>query len=1258
MVDYTKYLEKPIVDDKKYLDIWTLNPKYIERKIKKFPLIFYSCLTVFIIVSSLILGISVVRTIFFLIFSALPLFQDFILKYSKFRKNSVKGQVKLDPFEDLEFYTYGKNRETLIINNLKELRMSATRLFKIEILPENIQPNINKFIKGISKEIIQFSYQVVQSPIKKSKYQSSDYSLENFATSLIFAIFREKKGILTSKTVKEFDKYISKISKQLQSEFSSNFPHTKISLLKGKALVNAIRSFTLGIEKEDTFEENYLRKFKLSIYEILFTYFFFILINIIISFFLNQYNIEWHVILMINIIIGLLILIKIKPKFLHILLGYLFSKQIPDFSLVHPFRNVTFFKYKEFKSTIFLKCRNELLIGTKVLNLSYGQQPSFYNPDKFFRAMNLHHLPYCYTLQANSVHGHTLLKKKSALNEFGQTELEKIFGRMVLDGPSKPGMRNPFIKFSNWMNQRSGLWDSILTLSTSAGIPIHDISRQDMEDLEEILDSNINTIRGSFESNFEGLELSLAMSKSLKNALIFQSTKNNIFCSQWSDISHLIFQGKRLVNLIHISNEFKKGIDTQVAAEFNTPLNLNNWIVLGETLNTEFMEPEATFGFTQDQVNALLITNGKQEERVYAAMKIVKQLTIQGRPSIVFDFDGTWSKLIRHLELSKKFLIFKLGVSLKIDLINSGIPNDSSNIDYLNLFYDVFSLTFKETKYNVDLLRESIERNSGIDVNSLALDFTMTKDIKHQSQYNRLLSLLKDFQNVTGILTSRDSELPREIDSLEFIRNDKTVIIDLSILGKLSQKVFISFVILAKYIHLIRHENKFVSKTIIIPNVELFFDSDYIEDSNNSVDYGVIEQFLLPLLNNGFGFIFLTNHVKLLHSNFFNHVKNIITFRAVDIKDILALKNIMNLQDLHGTVNSSKRNNAYQIEFLKNLSQKQVIVKREDIPHPFPALINSSEFTKIPQLNREEIHEFMLKQGYEIRDLEGRLTSSVQKTLFRKDLGIYSEFTDEIIKFLEAIKQVEGIGNLYKDKVKKELKLFIDPKVSLRTKDRRSQRELRDTLFQILLRQGYLVESHPPMASGSQSIRTSYRVGSKFDWALEDYYQSKIDVPITVESEVLDEENPEPIFDPRFLNSDFFFKMKDSLIELYNKGFHMYRHMQKETYQEVFKIGSSLISSYFRDLLKCFYRDENYESDDPTELNAFAGFLRENGILPFHPEELNRYNQFFEKDFPISGDKQLAEDVYDYTMRFAFDIKNHLESINNNNFIGEIENGT
>jgi len=91
-------------------------------------------------------------------------------------------------------------------------------------------------------------------------------------------------------------------------------------------------------------------------------------------------------------------------------------------------------------------------------------------------------------------------------------------------------------------------------------------------------------------------------------------------------------------------------------------------------------------------------------------------------------------------------------------------------------------------------------------------------------------------------------------------------------------------------------------------------------------------------------------------------------------------------------------------------------------------------------------------------------------------------------------------------------------------------------------------------------------------------------------------------------------------------------------------------------LLRNYNELGGFDPDDFSKLDDFKNFLIENEILPFHPEDLKRYFQLFEKKFPIIRDKELAKELCKYSRRFAYDIMNHFDSINKKR--GEIENGT
>ena len=73
--------------------------------------------------------------------------------------------------------------------------------------------------------------------------------------------------------------------------------------------------------------------------------------------------------------------------------------------------------------------------------------------------------------------------------------------------------------------------------------------------------------------------------------------KNKFFRLNGSHLSYLLIQGAYLQHLIEVYPEFKKGIDTKIAAEFNAPLPQENYIVIGHSINTEFYEKEIKLGF-------------------------------------------------------------------------------------------------------------------------------------------------------------------------------------------------------------------------------------------------------------------------------------------------------------------------------------------------------------------------------------------------------------------------------------------------------------------------------------------------------------------------------------------------------------------------------------------------------------------------------------------------------------------------------------
>ena len=619
------------------------------------------------------------------------------------------------------------------------------------------------------------------------------------------------------------------------------------------------------------------------------------------------------------------------------------------------------------------------------------------------------------------------------------------------------------------------------------------MTKKDFFELEKKLRSNSNAFLKEYEGSHVFHTLFRLKKAELISGFLTETLKNNVYRTDGTKLFYLYFQGNSLIELIRLASDLKKGVETVIGAEFNTPTHLENFITIGKTINTEFLREEGPLGFKLDQIDKLLITNGGSENRELLAMKIASELIKKGVPSIVFDFSGNCAKLIKYFEKSRyanEFLCFKLGSSFNINLFDSEIKYDPDNASYLNYFYDAYTIAFKEQKKNVDSLKEIVSKNEQHSLSSITFDLQMMQKWEKSAYYDDIYRFFSDFTQQSVIFSDKLYEFEGKITPIEFLNNNKVVIVDVSILTDLEQKVFVTFVMLSKFIHYIKNFSEYCAKKVIIPYADLFFDSDYLDSAfDNRINYGKVDKFLDPLKQNGFGIILLANQIRYLHHNVFNYVDNIITFKATDKRDVADLKSQMNLQELK-SVYSAKRNNTYQLEYLANMKGNEVIIKRKDVDQPFPGKIDFDDLNDTSPANYYEIVDYMKNQGYNLKLTEEKILDNAKKTIFEMDLGVYSEFRDEIKNCLAGIKSVDQIA-LNKNQINEALNKYVIPKASNKTKDIKQLRDVRDSIFGLLIKHGYLETTSRKNAAGSEALHTSFVVGKKYEQALKDEFDSK-----------------------------------------------------------------------------------------------------------------------------------------------------------------------
>jgi len=1232
-------------DNNDYLDIWRVNPSYRDINSKHsqirgisviilISLLFYLTYQMF---NNLILSIGIAA------FFSIGLFFEQLLKVYQNISNVFHDIIRVDPFEDFKICKLVEDPDSILIINEKTATNIITRIFEVEILPENVKSTYNQFLIALNNSELEYTYQVVQKPMinlimkKKEDDESSKInsfqianSGESFKTSIYFSVSYRLNGVLRELKMRELMETISKYSNSLKSEFSANFHHTKIALLSGMNLINAIRTLTFnqapeisGVKEEYLYKRGYLARllFKMMIILITLGYLWFVLISLKIH--------PLFVVVSESVLILFWFLVWWRDILYGLSSGYL--KRSTMISAINPFGDITFYQQKSCNDILFVNTNNKLLTAIKTMNIGRSIQPTLAYPDKFFRALNNHHAPYIYTLFASPISSHTFAQEcLKSINERTYEALDGIAYR-AFDKPS-PKIKHPRIEFDNWLQMRSGVWKTILTISTFSFKFIHELDVSDFVELATELDIRSSSVKDAFENNFIKLQLGYLRKKLHVSGFIGGCLKNVNFDLTGTGLTYLYFQGKNLIHLSKISSEHKKGLDTMIAAEFNTPIHLSNHAIIGKTFNTEFLEEETPLGFTLQQYKSLLITNGIAQDRELAKMKIAAELIRTQKSCVIFDFTGDWSKLIRYFEdtpFEDKFLHFKLGTTFNVNLSQSGIKHDKKNIEYLSLFYDAFALAYKEQKITIEALKKSVSKDENLDLDPLLLDFKYDSDFKPYNKDNRLINLLNELTNQTIVFSEGSAEFEENINPIDFIKNEKSIIIDLSILKDLENKVFISFVILSKFIHYINNFPDYKEKIIILPNVDAFFDANYLDSNYNAANYGKIGKFLEPLRRNGFGLIFSANQIRYLHPNFLNYIQNILAFRATDVRDIAVLKNQMNLQELQGSgYYSSKRNNTYQIDYLKNLRESEVIVKRADINQPFPGVIAYDWFFNSLPLTRDKIIQYMERQGYNVKRAERIIKDQAKKTLFEKDFGLYSHFLADIVNFLGNIKTVDNVGQLYKGRLKEELLKHISESSKRRNYDQKQIKEIRDDIFNTLVKHGYLVESHPKRASGAESMRTSFAVGPKYKKALKDYYESQDSSMIKYEPVDLESEPTIDIIegqsDPEGLDP---VKIKSALAKhfvdiFYYEYFIMHKNMMYKKYEKMLKAARNLFPNYLHQVYQEYYgTDYTITSEDVSKFIDKIGNFEE---FPFTGEDLRQFLISI-KNFEVNESENVAE---------------------------------
>ncbi|MFX1356419.1 MAG: hypothetical protein ACFFA8_03965 [Promethearchaeota archaeon] len=1185
--------KKKVPNNRKHINIWETYPSYKdisktrERLKHTFLLIlgFGYVYALFIITSNIIFSLGLSGVIIIIV---IMLIHDQFFFFSHFFS---KGNFQ--PFGKFIFWKTIEDPFTIFYTHRKDNFTVALRTFKITVIPQNIHANMRQFIQSLNSLLIPFSFQVIQKPLlNEDKF--------SFKTILIFNLYYSIYGKITYSKLQELLLKLKSYTSALDSGLAANFHHFKISKLTSLEIIDSIRaSFIPQNMLDKTLSENVLIK-KSQTYFLIGK----ILLMISIIFLLDLLFFTSSIPIFVRIGVTVGVSILITKLFARELLFHLFTSKffaMKDIETINPFSNIDFYYSSQTPDTIFFHIEGNITGGIKMVNVKYIIPPPFFFSSKFYLGLIKEKIPFTSSFITAPMSYYEFEKEGY---EYLQEKEKKIHLKMIKTEADE----------NNWLSQRSGVWKTIITFSTSCVQFSTKLEMNQLIDIELALQTQIQNLIINFKGNFNNFILEPLRSTHLISGFQVEVLKNKSIRFVGSHLNYILMQGRTLTKLIDIVDEFKKGMDTRIAAEFNSPLQLESSVTIGNTINTEFLKEEIPAGFNLQQLHSLLIMNGTIQSREHTAMKLILGLIQDSFPVLIFDFYGEWTGIINYFqktEYAKNFLYFKLGKTLNLHPLSSEILYDKDNIKYLDYMIDAYGLCFKKDEKTMEMFRNTIIRNADTALSTLKLDLTTKREWEKNPVTDELIGFLQGFSEQDLIFFRPiKNEQEEIIKPYEFITSDKSIIIDLSQSPDLVKKCFFMMVILSKCIHYLNTEGEYVSKFLYIPHIDMIFDNFHLD---KHIKYGKIDKFFQPLTRRDFGLICSCAQNHYLHPNLFNsYFNNYISFKTIDNRDIAQLKNILNLEEIHGQgIYSKTRNESYQIKYLMSMQPEEALIKRSDLHQPFPVKIDISEVNLLPKMEWEDIIKYMRTQGYDLEHTERAILQQRKKTILEKDFGDYVVLIDPIIKFLRNIAIVDKIGNLYLTKIKEELKKSLHPVLSTITNDKQRIKEMRSKILEILLTQEYLVENHPKRASGSESIRTSYSVGIHFQKALDDYFNTQREIQTLPEIEVVESDSySKDILANLPFNEEEQAQLTEALAKeiadsLYWELFMLHKHLARNNTKKVAEIATNFVKRFFHRLFHRYY-NVNYAVVD-RDIENFISFITRIDRFPFTKKELNVY---------------------------------------------------
>ncbi|MHA1987198.1 MAG: hypothetical protein ACW98D_11205, partial [Promethearchaeota archaeon] len=524
--------------------IWRVNPSYshTNNSISIARIILLTALGTFFITATYVINLSLTVSISI----GVLIIGGFIIVFydvGDLIKPTLHSKISINIFENFLSFWEKNDQSTIFLTNKKDLIHNGIQIFRIAEIPENIHASINLFLKSLSeyKNMIQFTYQVVQTPriyVKGDAKQVKRSPDRN--TSIYFCINYTANGILTRNKLKLLKQRLRYAGNTLRSNFVGNFHHFKIILLSGEDLLNALRTYFLKIP-QDADEEEFtsMKRVYLSpkfLVKAIFTCFLIIFLNYLLA----SFHLMMLYIALINVIIFTIIVYLWWRELLFMVRKSPFSRNMITY--LNPFQGVKFYRYQGYPDTLFMHINQKLLIAVKVFNLAFCFPPAYSRSDKFIQSIMNQKVSFAYTCMNTPL----------SFASFYKDGMKFLNARTEEDLFHSDFRIQTKVDALNWLSMRSGMWQTVLTISAHEFELCDSLDKGIISILEGRLEEKAEILRSAFNMNFFNYELVPLRKNRLLSGVLYEILKTKDISFYGSRLNYLLFQGKAVLHLIEI----------------------------------------------------------------------------------------------------------------------------------------------------------------------------------------------------------------------------------------------------------------------------------------------------------------------------------------------------------------------------------------------------------------------------------------------------------------------------------------------------------------------------------------------------------------------------------------------------------------------------------------------------------------------------------------------------------------------------------